>query len=141
MTPMKKRCCTILFLWLSSLPLFSGEKDVTQIIDLAASKIQETLKEDPKIIIVDIRTPEEFAQGHLAHAKNINFMGGSFEDELAKLDKSKTYMMHCRSGGRSTRSLPIWKKLGFQKVIHLNKGMNDIQTTQLPLEKGSAAKK
>jgi rhodanese-related sulfurtransferase len=123
------------------LPLFSGEKDVTQIIDLAASKIQETLKEDPKIIIVDIRTPEEFAQGHLAHAKNINFMGGSFEDELAKLDKSKTYMMHCRSGGRSTRSLPIWKKLGFQKVIHLNKGMNDIQTTQLPLEKGSAAKK
>ena len=45
-----------------------------------------------------------------------------FAKKLAKLDREKTYLMHCRSGGRSTASLPVWNRLGFKNVLHLSGG-------------------
>ncbi|MGC6464126.1 MAG: rhodanese-like domain-containing protein [Akkermansiaceae bacterium] len=114
----------------------AAKASATEVVDLPAAKIEETLKKDPKIVIIDIRTPKEFAEGHLQGAKNIDFNGGDFKAKLNKLDKSKTYMMHCRSGGRSTESLKVWKELGFKKVIHLNKGILEMQEAKIPLVKG-----
>ena len=88
-----------------------------------AEKLMDVLKADPKIVIVDIRTPAEFEEGHLPKATNINFMSDEFTEELGKLDRDKTYLMHCKSGGRSTASLEIWKKLGFKKILHLDTGI------------------
>ncbi|GHC39810.1 rhodanese-like domain-containing protein [Roseibacillus persicicus] len=74
-------------------------------------------------IVIDIRTAEEFKEGHIEGAQRIEFGTAGFKDELAKLDKSKAYLFHCRSGGRSNKSLPIWKELGFQKLYHLDSGI------------------
>jgi len=113
-----------------------AKEEETVVVNVEAEKVAAVLKADPKIVIVDIRTPEEFAVGHLAKAKNVNFKADDFKAELAKLDKEKTYLMHCRSGGRSTASLPVWKELGFKRVIHLNTGILGVQKAGVELVKG-----
>ncbi len=82
----------------------------------------ERMKKSSQIIVVDIRTPEEFAKGHIKKAINVNMNDKSFAKKLTKLDRTKTYLMHCRSGGRSTASLPVWNRLGFKNVLHLSRG-------------------
>ena len=103
----------------------------------AAKKLldEAAAKKDAKVAVLDIRTPDEFKAGHLAGATNIDFLGGKFEEQLAKLDKSKTYVVHCQSGGRSTKSLEKFKKLGFQSIIHLDGGYAGWAKAGLPVEK------
>lgn len=73
--------------------------------------------------IVDVRTPEEFAQVSIPKAKNIDFNGGSFEEELSKLEKEKPLFIYCKSGGRSAEAVAKAKDMGFQRIIELEGGM------------------
>jgi rhodanese-related sulfurtransferase len=77
-----------------------------------------------KVVVLDVRTPAEFAGGHIAGAKLIDIGSPDFEQRLDQLDKSRTYLVHCRSGARSTRALSTFSKLGFKSVVHLDGGMN-----------------
>ncbi|GAP61667.1 MAG: rhodanese-like domain-containing protein [Ardenticatenia bacterium] len=90
-------------------------------------------KDDPNFVILDVRTPEEFAGGHLEGAINIDFYAPDFEQQLAQLDKSKTYFVYCRSGNRSGQTIPIMKKLGFQQVYELRGGIAQWVRQGLPL--------
>lgn len=76
-----------------------------------------------KPTVLDVRTPDEFAAGHIEGAKNFDFLDSSFAAEVGKLDKSKPYLVHCQAGGRSAKSLEVLKKLGFSKLYHLPAGM------------------
>lgn len=76
-----------------------------------------------KIKVIDVRTPGEFSEGHLKGAKNIDFRGDGFKAGIAKLDRDKAYLVHCRSGGRSSSSLAVFKELGFKHIYHLDGGM------------------
>jgi phage shock protein E len=80
------------------------------------------LKANTNIVVLDVRRPDEFAGGHIAGATNLNFYAADFEASLAKLDKSKTYLLHCASGGRSTKCLPELEKLQITNVYHLKAG-------------------
>lgn len=93
----------------------------TKITHLDAKAAQKSLSGD--VIVLDIRTPTEFAEGHIEGALNIDFNADDFADNIEKLDKSKEYLVHCRSGGRSGRSLPTFESLGFEKILHLDGGM------------------
>ena len=93
-----------------------------------------TMKKDPKIVVVDIRTPEEFAGGHIKGAINISMNDKEFAQKLAKLDRKRTYLMHCRSGGRSSASLPVWEQLKFESVLHLSSGTLGWVKAGQPLE-------
>lgn len=64
-------------------------------------------------VVVDVRTPGEYAQGHLQNAKNIDFMGAGFAQEFAKLDKKTPVLIYCKSGGRSGRAAKKLEKMGF----------------------------
>jgi len=90
-------------------------------------------KDDPNFVILDVRTPEEFAAGHIAGAQNIDFYAPDFEQQLAQLDKTKTYFVYCRSGNRSGQTIPIMKKLGFQYVYELRGGIAQWARQGLPL--------
>lgn len=92
--------------------------------DLTVDKAAELLASGEKVTVLDVRTPEEFADGHLKDAVNVNFNGGDFEAQLAKLDPSKPYLVHCAAGGRSGKSMALFKKLKFTKVYHLADGYN-----------------
>jgi rhodanese-related sulfurtransferase len=105
---------------------------------LDAEKAGKLLAEDDearKPVILDVRTPDEFAEGHLEGAKNIDFNAKDFAERLGKLDKEKPYLVHCRSGGRSGRSLATFEKLGFKKLYHLDGGILAWEDAGLPVVK------
>ncbi|HRQ90977.1 MAG TPA: rhodanese-like domain-containing protein [Bacteroidia bacterium] len=123
----------VLALGLCSLPLVAAdpvEVDVEAAAALLASDAGEP------VTVLDIRTPEEFADGHIEDAVNIDFTGDGFEAQIAKLDPSKPYLVHCAAGGRSGKSMKIFEKLGFSKIHHLVDGYNGWEDAGKPVVKG-----
>lgn len=88
-----------------------------------------------KVVIVDVRSKEEFGDGHLKGALNIDILESDFEAKLGKLDKNKPVLVHCQAGGRSTRSLPVFENLGFTQVFHLDGGYGGWVEAGKPVEK------
>ena len=88
-----------------------------------------------EVIVLDVRTPREFSAGHIGGATNIDFLAGDFSERLAKLDREKCYLVHCASGGRSTKALPQLSKLGFKRIVHLDGGFKAWQAAGNPVEK------
>ncbi len=80
-------------------------------------------QQDPNFVILDIRTPQEFQAGHIPGAVNIDFYAPDFEQQLAQLDRNKTYLVYCRTGHRSGQAMPIFQKLGFAQVYNLQGGI------------------
>lgn len=71
------------------------------------------------LVVLDVRTPEEFAETHVKESVNLDFLNPSFMTEVAKLDKSKTYKVYCRSGNRSGQAERMMKTLGFKDVENI----------------------
>ena len=74
-------------------------------------------------VLIDVRTPEEFGGGHIPNSININFNAPDFSAQIEKLDKSKTYLVYCRSGARSGRAATSMSELGFQTIYTLKGGI------------------
>jgi len=87
---------------------------------------------NPDFVIIDVRTPQEFAEEHIENAINIDFRSETFRDELSKLDKNKTYLIYCRSGGRSGNALNIMEELNFEEVYNMSGGIIVWNTEGLP---------
>ncbi|MEO0414449.1 MAG: rhodanese-like domain-containing protein [Verrucomicrobiota bacterium] len=84
-------------------------------------------------VFIDLRTPEEWAGGVISsEAKLINFLGDDFETQVAALDQSKTYLIHCASGARSTRAIPAFQKAGHNPIYHLDGGYSAWKQAGLP---------
>lgn len=105
-----------LFLVASS--TFAGETQITH----ADGKEAVKLVAEKKVAVIDVRTPAEFGLAHIDGASNIDFNAPDFETKLKAIDKTKPVLVHCAAGGRSTKALPTFKKLGFTTVIHLDGG-------------------
>lgn len=75
------------------------------------------------LVVLDVRTPEEFAEGHIEGAVNLNARSETFIEDLAKLDKDAAYLVHCRSGRRSAKAVAAMQEAEFQNVAHLDAGM------------------
>ena len=78
---------------------------------------------DPNFVILDVRTPVEYAQGHLEGAVNINYYDSDFESQIAALDHTVTYLVYCQSGGRSASATALMLELGFVDVYELDGGI------------------
>lgn len=87
------------------------------------------------VVVLDVRTPREFAAGHIAGARLIDFNASNFEQQLAQLDRKQKYLVHCAVGGRSGKSLSTFRKLGFEQVVHLDGGMKAWQAAGQPVTK------
>jgi len=77
------------------------------------------------VVILDVRTPGEFAEGFIEGAQNIDFQSENFENEIAALDKKATYAIYCRSGNRSGQAAKIMHDAGFHDVYNLDGGVID----------------
>ncbi len=113
-----------------AVPAFAEDK-VKHVDPAAAAK----LIQEGKVTVIDVRTSDEFSEGHIKDAKNIDIMSPDFAAKLGALDKTKPVLVHCQAGGRSTRSLPTFEKLGFTEVYHLDGGMNDWNKAGQPVVK------
>lgn len=87
------------------------------------------------VVILDVRTPGEFAEGYIEGAQMIDFQGGSFETEIASLDKDVTYAVYCRSGNRSGQAIKIMQDAGFGNLFNLEGGVIDWANQGMPLVK------
>jgi rhodanese-related sulfurtransferase len=91
----------------------------------------------PDLVLLDIRTPREFTDGHIEGAVNIDYYNQNFIPRLKTLDRHKTYLIYCRSGNRTAKSLAIFKKLGFTRVSHLESGLVGWVRERFPLVRPS----
>lgn len=105
-----------------------------EVKNISATEAQALLSSE-EVIVLDIRTPEEFAEGHIPGAINIDYYAEDFAEQVVSLDSSKTYLVHCRSGGRSGRSMSVFKEHNFSHVLHLNKGFKQWQSQGLAVDK------
>ena len=78
---------------------------------------------DPDLIILDVRTADEFNSGHLAGAVNLDYYSSEFKTNVGKLDKSKQYLVYCRTGIRAAASVRIMLDLGFKNVQNMTGGI------------------
>lgn len=92
-----------------------------------AAKTQEA-----GVVVVDVRTPGEFSQGHIQGAINIDVEASTFDSEIAKLDKTKTYAVYCHSGNRSGVATQAMAKAGFTHLFNLQNGIADWMAQGMP---------
>jgi len=108
---------SLIILLLIPISLFS-QKKITQ------EEFKELITKG-NTLVIDVRTPVEFSEAHITNAINIDYFSKTFPVTISKLDKQKTILVYCASGGRSTSACSDFKKLGFKKVYNLIGGYDD----------------
>lgn len=94
-------------------------------IDISIDEFKEKY-ENEQGVVIDVRTREEYEEGHLAKTDTLlDFTNGEFQESLNKLDKNKTYYLYCRTGNRSGQAARIMKSEGFEKVYNIG-GFEDL---------------
>ena len=89
-------------------------------------------KGNQSFVILDVRTPSEFANGHIENAVNLDYYSETFKNALNRLDYNKTYLIYCRTASRSGRVLDLMKELGFKEVYNIAGGITDWKEAGLP---------
>jgi phage shock protein E len=140
---MSGRCLSALFLLMLSVPLAEGcvaEQPGTAgtpgIGRVTVQEARELIRKHEgrtDLVIVDVRTPAEFAAGHLIGAVNVDFRSPEFEAKLASLNRATSYLVYCRVGHRSANALRIFKRLGFVSVLDMQGGITEWQKQGLPV--------
>jgi rhodanese-related sulfurtransferase len=126
----------LLILWLLSLVnIPSWAQDATtptqsSLVQLAPAAFKAEMKKQPGFIL-DVRTPEEFAAGHLPQAVNLNYQDANFAKNIKVLKPGNTYYVYCAVGKRSTKACEILKANGLTKVYNLAGGLNAWQQAGL----------
>jgi len=118
-------------------PETKGEKasSVSSVKNVEADQAAKLLQENKKIVVLDVRTPEEFAAGHIAGATNLDFHNPDFGKKLSALDKTKSYLVHCAAGGRSAKTRDLMKNQQFQSIYHLEGGLKAWEKAGKPVER------
>lgn len=91
--------------------------------NLSAEEFKNRISSDESAIIIDVRTPAEFNEGHITNSLLIDIYNPTFQNEILKLDKSKNYYIYCRSGNRSYHAGVFMLAEGFNSVQHLVDGI------------------
>jgi thioredoxin len=90
-------------------------------------------------IILDVRTPDETARGHIAGASLVNIYDKDFADKINLMNKNKEIYVYCKVGGRSSQAAQILAENGFKKVYNLNGGIMAWEASNFPVEKSANA--
>jgi rhodanese-related sulfurtransferase len=99
----------------------------------AADSLVRAEAKDPRFLLVDVRTPEEYAQGHLVGASLVDFKAADFSDKIGKLPRDRKILIYCRSGHRSAMALSRMREMGFSDVHDVEGGINAWTAEGLPL--------
>lgn len=105
---------------------------------ISVDDFQKKMSEKQNAQLIDVRTPQEYAQGHLKNARNIDYNGSDFENQLNSLDKSKPVLVYCLSGGRSSSAASVMNKKGFMEVYNMTGGYLNWTNSGKPTETVSA---
>ena len=113
----------------------SSSSDTATIDLVSPAEAAQVIEDDPTgLIVLDIRTPEEFNDVRLADAVNVDYYDADFADQLDAFDKNDPYVMYCRSGNRSSDAVKTMKELGFVEVYEIDGGIVNWYDSGFPVE-------
>jgi len=95
----------------------------------------DKMRQQPNVVVLDVRTPHEFAAGHVPDAVNMDISDPKFRKNLESLDKSKTYLVHCARGVRSNRAVNLMASLGVAGLFDYHGGFDDWKKLGKPVAK------
>lgn len=121
---------TVFVLLLSALAVQAQKKT-----EMNSKEIYSLLKKDPKLIVLDVRTPEEFSAGHIKGAINIDVYQQNALTRINKLDRNANYVVYCRTKNRSGVVVEHMMKNGFKTIYHMMDGYSGWSQNKLPVEK------
>ena len=127
-----------LLIFLASGGAFAREQARTlpQAGEISVQEAAALLADPPDgLIVLDVRTPQEFREGHLAGARNMDFFGGAFEMQTADLPRDVPLLIYCRSGKRSAAAAESLAGAGATRILHMTAGTEGWKAAGLPLEK------
>ncbi len=94
-----------------------------KVVNLNANEFSEKINRDKSAVVIDVRTPKEFNDGHISNSFLIDIYNPLFPDKISELDKTKNYYLYCRSGNRSYHAGVFMIQQGFNNVNHLEEGI------------------
>ena len=104
--------------------------------DITASVADSVIRNTKNLVVLDVRTAEEYRLGHLRNAKLIDYYDARFQQNLQVLPKNATIVVYCRSGRRSADALAILKKLKYSRVFNMLGGIDAWNKERRPTVKG-----
>ena len=112
----------------------SGDPNLAENISVQkAYELMQDHQSNTDFVVLDIRTPEEYAAGYVEDAINMDYYAADFEQQLDKLDKNQTYLVYCRTANRSGQAMPIFEELGFKTVYNMLGGIVAWQAAGYPI--------
>ncbi|WCL82519.1 rhodanese-like domain-containing protein [Saprospira sp. CCB-QB6] len=99
--------------------------------NLGPAEFKAAFEADENAVVLDVRTPEEIAEGKIEGAIELNFFDDNFQQEVLKLDANKSYYIYCRSGRRSASACAFLAQNGYAEVTNLDGGMMAWEHTQV----------
>lgn len=109
--------------------------EIKNILSQEADELIRENRDNPDFMIIDVRTEEEYAAGHIEGAVNINIGRLSFSEEIGKLDRDAIYLVYCRTGNRSYGAVTMMQEMGFQTIHHLVYGITEWMNAGYPVVK------
>ena len=106
----------------------------TLVTYLSAQDFQKESLVTKNMLLIDVRTPEEFSSGHIHGAIVINIRQEDFSTQISKLNHQQNILIYCRSGHRTEAARAEFEKQGFKKLVILKGGIQAWNAAQLPLE-------
>jgi rhodanese-related sulfurtransferase len=94
--------------------------------DITAEEAGELILENegnPGFMIIDVRTPSEYAEGHIENSVLVDFNAGDFEQKIGEFDRDGKYLVYCRSGNRSGQAVDYMRERGFKEVYNMLGGI------------------
>ena len=135
-----KRFIVILCIAISGLSPVLGQGFYKNINVAEADKMIRENQSNEELIILDVRTPEEFSKGHIEGAINIDFWNQNFVDSISTHNINRTYLIYCTSGVLSNGAMNKMRKLGFVKLYNMKGGMFGWKAAKMPIVTGGAGK-
>ncbi|WP_339865928.1 rhodanese-like domain-containing protein [uncultured Algoriphagus sp.] len=112
-----------------------AKAQTSEVKTLNPAQFEELMKNKGAVRVIDVRTPEEMAEGKIPDAINIDIKNENFKSEIAKLDKKRTYLVYCKAGVRSGNAASIMKAAGFSHLYSLDGGIDAWQDAGKTIEK------
>jgi phage shock protein E len=130
---MKKRTVLLVIMLATGIFAYSQSDQAAHTKNVVAAEFKHLADSLQNEVVVDLRTPDETKSGKIPGAIEIDFFGPEFEPVISRLDKSKTYLLYCASGGRSGETAELMEKLGFKRLYNLKGGFREWESSKLPV--------
>ena len=125
-----KSLITLVLLLSISIGVYS--QSITKVV---SNDVNKLIKNNPEMVVLDVRTPMEYNQGHVKDAINIDISQPNFYDKILKLNKDKSYLVYCRTQNRSGVAVKYMTQNGFKNLYQMVDGISGWSINHLPLEK------